>query len=202
MNITPLNVERRELKSKGYTRQLRRSGLIPGVLYGKGGESTPIQVTSSDFGQIIHSAAGTNALINVTISGEAKPQLAMIKEVARDVLHANVIASVDFVRVSLKDKVEVSVPLAVVGNAVNDNGLALLQLREVTILSSPVEIPDSLNVDITGKKIGDTVTVADLSLPNGVEAVTPLEEVVLTIQPPRLQEAAPEEETVEEPVEQ
>ena len=104
MKTATLNVERRELKGKGYNKQLRQSGMVPGVLYGKGGESTPIQVKGSELGQIINTSAGMNALINVTVIGEASAQMAMVKEVSRDLFHANVLTSVDLLRVSLQDK--------------------------------------------------------------------------------------------------
>ena len=194
MKTATLNVERRELKGKGYNKQLRQKGMIPGVLYGKGGESTSIQVKSSELGQIIHTSAGMNALINVTVAGEARPQMAMVKELTRDMFHANILTSVDLIRVSLQDKLEVSIPLNIVGEAINDNGLALLQLREVLVLSIPAEIPDSLDVDISGMKIGDTIAVGNLTFPPGVEAITPLDEVVLTIQAPRVQEEIEEAE--------
>lgn len=195
MKTATLNVERRELKGKGYNRQLRQSGMVPGVLYGKGGESTPIQVRGSELGQIINTSAGMNALINVTVAGDTRPQMAMVKELTRDLFHSSVLTSVDLLRVSLQDKLEVSVPLTVVGEAVDDNGLALLQLREVLVLSVPTEIPDSLSVDISGLKIGDTLTVGSLTMPTGVEAITPLDEVVLSIQAPRVQEEVAETET-------
>lgn len=188
MKTATLNVERRELKGKGYNKQLRQSGMVPGVLYGKGGESTPIQVKGSELGQIINTSAGMNALINVTVIGEASAQMAMVKEVSRDLFHANVLTSVDLLRVSLQDKLEVSIPLTVVGEAVDDGGITLFQLREVLALSVPAEIPDSLTVDISGMKIGDSISVGDLTFPTGVEVMTPLDEVVLSIQAPRVAE--------------
>jgi len=198
-----LQAEYRELASKGYIRGLRLEGKVPGVLYGKGGESIPLTVGSKSLTQAMNTSAGMNVLLNLEIAGK-QAEMAMIKELNRDMLKTGVLTHVDFVRVSLLDKIEVTVPVVLSGEdeRAKDNGVVQQPLREVTILSVPDSIPESVPVDISGLKIGDSITVGDIKFPEGFEVVTDQGEMLVIIAAPRVMEdeaaGDSEEETAEE----
>lgn len=198
MDRLVLKAEKRKLGSKSHLNQLRQAGKVPAVLHNRGEESTHIYVDSLEFKKALHTSAGMNVLLNLDISGE-KTQLARIEDIQYDILREGVYVHIDFGSVSLDQKIEVDVPILLTGQEerANDEGIVSQVLHEVTLLSSPDSIPDNLSVDIRNLTIGDALHVGDLELPSGCEAVTELEETIVSITPPRLEEEAEDEEDEE-----
>lgn len=182
-----LKAERRKLGSKGYRKDMRIAGRVPGVLYGRGGESLSLSVDSVELGKAINTSAGLNVLLNIEL-GEDAQEIAMIKELERDMIKTGAFTHVDFVRISLEDKIEVGVPVVITGEEkrLADGGVIAQPIREVIVLSSPDAIPEHFSIDVSRMVIGDSVTVADISLPEGCELVTEVHEMLVNIMPPRV----------------
>src|SRR5690606_14794505 len=102
---------------------------------------------------------------------------------------------VDFHAVALDQEMQTAVPVDVQGEeARTDNGVVQLVLREVNISCLPTDIPEAIPVDVSGLAIGDVVTVAQLAAPKGVTILNDPEETVVTVTPPRVEEADAAEE--------
>lgn len=174
-------------------RRLRAQNKIPGVVYGMGGEATPISVDWPEFRQAMTTEAGANAL--VTLKYGDKSDVTIVKElqrhpVRRDVLH------VDFVVIDLKEKVEVEVPITLVGEARDvAMGGGMVEQRETEILLTvlPTAIPNEIELDITELQIDQIITVDDLTLPDGCEAVTPGDTPIVSASVARVSEVVEEE---------
>jgi len=163
-----LETEPRTAGSKKNLASLRKNGRIPAVFYGKDIKSESIAVNSKAFISIIE-ANGANAVVYLDFKNGKKP--AIVKSLQRDVLNQNPI-HVDFQAVSLKDKVEVLVPLHIEGVAdgvKNFGGVMEFIVREVKVEALPENIPQKINIDVSALGIGDGVTVADLPETDGVE---------------------------------
>lgn len=199
MNRILIKAENRQLSSKGYLKQMRLGGRVPGVLYGHGGTSIPLSVDGSELGKALHTSAGLNVLLNLEIGTDGQ-EIAMIKSLERDALKTGAFTHVDFVRVSLTDKIEVSVPVFISGDdrRQNDGGVVAQPIREITLLSSPGSIPEHFTVDVSHMSIGDSVTVGDVTLPEGCELVTDIQEMIVQIIPPRVAQEDAAEEAPEE----
>ncbi len=188
---------------------LRRDGRVPAVVYREGKSAVSIQVSDRDLTRILRTKAGENALITLRFNEESKPQLkehpalvsgenaVLIKElqhhpVSRQLLH------VDFHQISLTQKIAVSVPLTMKGEAVGVkiSGGVLEHMRwELEVECLPTDIPAEIPVDISTLDKGQTLHVKDVPLPEGVRAVTdPEQPVVSCVEPQREELAAPAEE--------
>ncbi|MGH9185878.1 MAG: 50S ribosomal protein L25 [Acidimicrobiales bacterium] len=181
--------------------RLRAGGRVPGVVYGHGGDSVPVNVDWRDLRQALSTAAGLNALINLDIGGTS--ELTMVKELQRHPVRHSVL-HVDFVRVRRDEAMTVEVPIELVGEAEDvsrADGLVEHVLRTLTITAKPADIPTELTVDISGLQVGDTVRVADLRLPAGVTTEVDDDEPVVTARIAaalEVPEEAPEAEEAEE----
>lgn len=211
-----LKVGVRSTSGSGPAGRSREEGWIPGVVY-KGGESAvSIRVGSRELGRALHTKAGENVLITLEFDEESKKQLqgrpgwaggenvVLIKElqhhpVSHDLLH------VDFHRISLTQKITVSVPLAFKGESVGvkQAGGVLEHLRwEVEVECLPTEIPAEIPVEISGLEKGQTLHVKEIALPEGVKAVTDPAQPVIACVEPKAEEvpvAGEEAATAEEP---
>ncbi len=191
----------RATSTKSQLRQLRRDGYVPGVVYGRNSEPVNITVDSKDIVAILNTPTGINTLVDLEVDGSKT--LAIIKELQRDILVPDRFISVDFMRVSLRDKLEVQVPVVLMGEAagVKEGGVLQQLLREVTLKCLPTSIPEQLELDISELAVGESLTVADLTIPEDSEMITDAEEIVVTVTAPRLEleeEAVEEEEAPEE----
>ncbi len=190
MQKLDLEVQPREMKStegKKNPNQLRREGWIPGVLYGHG-DPTPITVDAKTFNQAIHTKAGLNALFTVKVGSQSN--LSIIKEVQRDIISRKPV-HVDFQRIDVKEKLEVTVPVHPIGEAPgvkNQQGILEQIQRDIRIKCLPDDIPPSLDVDISHLELHQTIKVKDLTLPKGVEVVTALDYIVFNIVMPKIEE--------------
>lgn len=194
MERVTLEVRRREGVGKSQVRKLRRVGQVPGVVYGRTREPLPVVVESKALRNVLHTQAGMNVLIDLSIaSGDRGSETVMVKEIQRDIFLRDII-HVDFHAISLTEKLETHVPITFLGQAagVAEGGVFEIHLREVLVECLPTQIPEHIEVDINHLAVGDAIHVSDLAVPTDVTIITPLEEVVATVVMPKVvEEAAP-----------
>lgn len=193
--------------SKGDRKELRRRGLVPAIIYGRGVDPLLVSVDSIDLKKAL-SQAGANVLLDMEIKDNnfATQQTVIVKELQRHSIQKDLILHADFLRISMEDKLEVNVPLHFTGEARGVKGGGVLQvlLREVAVRCLPADIPEYINVEVDDLDVGDALTVADLKVPPGVELLEDPGEVVVSVLAPAIEEEAVEEEEVAEaaPVEE
>lgn len=199
MERVTLEAKRRDGVGKNRVRKLRRDGVIPGIVYGRGRDPVPVAVDSKALRSALHTAAGMNVLIDLAIAdGDRKSETVMVKDLQRDIF-VRAITHVDFYAVDLTRVVEARVPITFVGQAagIAEGGIFEVHLREVVVECLPMQIPEHLDVDISGLEVGDSIHVRDLVMPPDVTVVSLPEEVVATVVIPKVIEeptpaAAPE----------
>lgn len=192
MERVSLEASMRQRTGKEGARRLRRAGAIPAVVYGRGRKPVAVAVESRALRTALHTHAGTNVLIDldIRVDGAADRQLVVIKELQRDIFSHEVI-HVDFQAISLEETLEAHVPVILVGTprGVAEGGLLDQHLREVVVECLPTQIPERLEVDVTGLRVGQAVHAGDLKMPEGVTLLTPPGDVVATVLAPRVEEA-------------
>ncbi len=195
MERQALKAEVRTLTGKGHNRRLRGAGKVPGIVYGMQGDVIPLQLDRSALLQAVSTSAGYNILLELDIADSTK-ETVMIKELKRDIMRKDLFTHVDFIRVSLKDKLEVNVPLVITGEprGVQEGGIPQIQLREITLLSLPTEIPENVSVDVSELKVGDSLSVKDIEFSPGIEVLSDPDELIFSVLAPRLEEELEEEE--------
>lgn len=160
--------------------RLRAEGKVPGIVYGHGAEPTAVSVDWRELRVALTTDAGFNALINLEVEGERK--LTIVKELQRDPVRRRV-THVDFLLISRDEELEVDVPISLEGDPVeveHEDGVINQVLFSLAIKAKPGSIPNELTVDVSGMRVGDTVRVGDLTLPEGVATdLDPDEPVVL-----------------------
>jgi large subunit ribosomal protein L25 len=196
---TKLSISAREPEGSRATRRLRRSGRVPGVLYG--GDGDPIAF-SADARELRSALAASGAVLDVVENGASTPAVlksAQYHPVRGETMH------VDLLRVNLTVAIHAVVALELVGGddspGVKNGGVLEQITRELNIEALPAEIPESLTFDVSGLEINDTVTLADVPVPAGVVLLDDLDETVIaTLSPPRVETDADEIESETERV--
>lgn len=195
-----LNVRRREAAGTGAARKCRRDGFIPAVVYGHGQPVSTVAVPVREFGLMLR-RHGSSQVIDLVIEGQEKvaDMAVLLKEMQRDPVTREVV-SLDFQWVSLKEAVQVSVPVTLVGEApgvVEEGGSLDQVLFEIAVSCLPADIPEAITVDISELRIGDSLHVSAVNAPAGVEILANPEDTVVNIaRPISLEdlETRPEEE--------
>jgi len=183
---TKLSIAPRAPEGSRATRRLRRSGRVPGILYGGGGEPLTFSV---DARELRHALAARGAVLEVVGEGPATPAIlksAQYHPVRGDTMH------VDLLRVNLDVAIAAIVPLELVGAedapGAKEGGVLEQITRELHIEALPTAIPESITYDVSGMQINDTVTLSQVLVPAGIALLDDLEEtVVATLTPPRLE---------------
>lgn len=160
--------------------RLRAQGRIPGVVYGQGSDPVTLSVDWKELRQALSTEAGLNALIDLQVDGGTK--LAIVKELQRDPVRHSV-THVDFLLINRDEVIVVEVPVVLEGEAeavYREDGMVDQVLTLLAVRAKPADIPNEITFDISGLTLGDTVRVADLALPAGVEADTEADEPVVT----------------------
>ncbi len=193
MNRYSIEVEKRSKTGKGAARQLRRDDLIPGVVYGNERKPQALTVDPHDLKGKIHS----NAIIDLDIEGEE--ETVMIKDFQKDVIKEEVI-HVDFQQISMDETINITVPIKLVGDApgVREGGVLQQLLREVDIEVLPSDIPEELELNIDDLTLSDSLEVGDLDIPEEVNVLNSLDDVIVTIVAPSEEIDEEEEEELEE----
>lgn len=161
-------------------RRSRKTGEIPGVVYGEGKPTEHVTVSAQDFGRLV-SKEGTGKLIKLKLQkGKASDQdQVLIKSLQRHPVKGNII-HVDFLRVAMDHLVTIKVPLylATEERKTRDGAIVEILLHELEISCLPANIPDRIQFHTNNLTAGGKVHVKDLELGNGIKSVTPLEETV------------------------
>ena len=190
-----LNVKPREQFGSRATRRLRREGLVPGIVYGKGEEARPFQVNERELRHLL--GEGHN-LFDLEIDGSTAVPV-VIKEQQHHPVRGD-ITHIDFHEVRLDQAIQAEVPVELEGGeqspGVREGGVLEHVTREITVEALPTEIPESISVLVLDMEIGDTINLAAVEPPSGVKFVVddPEEITIATLSPPRLEEEEPEVE--------
>ncbi|MEX0824853.1 MAG: 50S ribosomal protein L25 [Pirellulaceae bacterium] len=172
-----LHVEKRETTGTAATRRMRRAGRIPAVLYGHGEKNEHLSVAQPELEALLRHHART-----VKLDGAVK-ETALVSDMQWDPLGIEVL-HLDLIRVNLTENVEVTVPIHLHGEAIGtrEGGTLIENLHAIDIRCSAGSIPDEIEVVVNDLNIGDSLSAGDLTLPSGVELLTPAEEVVLHVE--------------------
>jgi large subunit ribosomal protein L25 len=198
--------ERRTGLGKQAVKRLRNTGLLPAVIYGIGEPPIPIAVKAREMEAILHTT-GRNAIVNLTLNGEeGGDRITLMKEIQHHPLDGRLL-HVDFQHISLTQKITREVPVMAVGTPVgvrSEGGILGHSLHTLEVECLPTEIPDQIEVDVTGLNINKSIHVRDLlSLDSRI--VTDPERLVFLVVPPTVMkepvpgEAPVVEEEVKEP---
>ncbi|OJV98875.1 MAG: 50S ribosomal protein L25/general stress protein Ctc [Microbacterium sp. 67-17] len=174
---TTVHAELRENFGKGFARRLRAAGKIPAVLYGHGTDPVHVALPGHQMLLLVRHA---NALIELDIAG--KSQLALVKDVQKDPVR-QIIEHLDLVVIKKGEKVQVDVPVVVVGESFSGT----IVNQDATSVSLEVEathIPQHVEVDVEGLEEGARITAGELALPKGATLVTDPEVLVVAISVP------------------
>jgi large subunit ribosomal protein L25 len=192
---TKLDVNSRDADGSRAARRLRRSGRVPGVLYGGGGDSQGFDVDARDLRLAL---ARSGAVLDLSVDG-GKATPVVLKEAQRDPVRGQTV-HIDLLRVRLDQAIHAVVPLELTGvddtPGVKEGGILEQIVRELNVEALPTAIPESIEHAVGEMQIGDTIGLELVVMPEGVTLLDDIEDaVVATLSPPKLQ--TEEEEDVE-----
>jgi large subunit ribosomal protein L25 len=177
---TVLLATRRDPAGSRDARRLRRTGLVPGVVYGGDGEPVSFSVNARELRQAL---ANAGAVLDLQIEGEAGTPV-VLKELIRHPV-SGATTHIDLLRVRLDVKIQSQVTVELTGTedapGVKQGGILEHVLREVTVEALPTAIPDSLPLDISELDVGNSISVSAIAAPAGVEIVSDPDATVVTI---------------------
>ena len=183
-----IEVREREQFGSRDTRRLRKQGLIPGVLYGKGKPPHAFVVAERDLRGALTGPSGLHAILDVVLAGQATVHPSILKEYQRDPIRGTV-THVDLQEVRLDQPIQALVAVALVGEApgVKLGGVLTHVTRDVNVEALPMSIPEHVDLDVSALEIGDTLRVEDLPAVSGVTYLDdPHETVIVTVTLPKL----------------
>jgi len=195
-----LKAQVRKTTGNGPARALRREGRIPAVLYGPKTDSMLLSIDLKEFEQIVKKANIGSVLLNLQIqNGKTLTRPAMIKELQTHP-PTGAFLHVDFYEIDMQRKITASVPVVTRGKCegLEEGGLLQIVRREIEMFCLPTAIPESIEVDISGLTIGDSIHVREIALPGDVELPEDIDFTVITVLAPKVEEEVVEEEELEE----
>jgi len=191
MQMQELTIQRREGTGKQLAKRLRRQGSVPAVVYG-GPKAESVSVDPKAVLRMIAGHAGTTQLLTLKIDGEAASRMAIIRAMQFDPVTERLL-HVDLQEVSADKPITVRVAVHPVGEAVgvrDTKGILNLVLHEVSVSCLPTAIPEQIDADVSALAIGDVLTIANLTVPDGVRILNDPGQAVATVSPPMAEEVA------------
>nr|WP_166175627.1 50S ribosomal protein L25/general stress protein Ctc [Altererythrobacter segetis] len=194
-----LPAEARERAGKGASRELRRQGRVPAVIYGGKEEPTPIHLEAKELVRQLGSGHFMNSIVMIDVGGK------MVRTLPKDVaLHpvTDRPLHVDFLRLSKDAKIQVAVPVVFVNEeespGLKKGGVLNVVRHELELVCESDKIPDEIKLDVTGLDIGDSIHISHVTLPEGsVSAITDRDFTIATVVAPSAMKRTDEEEAEE-----
>lgn len=189
MDQVTLSAQRRVETGSRPARRMRREGLVPAVVYGRGLDVIEVAVSARELYRALHTEAGANALIEVEVDN-GDTVLAVAREVQRHPVRGEV-THLDFIKVSLDVAIEAEVSIEYIGipiGVADEDGIVETIENSVMIEALPTAIPSSIALDISELSVGDTLKIADLPDVDGVSYIDDPERPLVTVLIPRIVE--------------
>lgn len=195
---TVLEVTKRKAGSRSNLSGIRNSGGIPANVYGYRTEATPISVDTTSFMKAIQTY-GQNAIFKLNLEGQTVN--VVISEIQRCALKGN-IKHVDFQAINMSEELEVDVPIVVIGEpiGVKEGGVLNLPNRELKIKVQPSQIPESIEIDVSELRVGDTIALSNIRGKIGFDVLHEDDFTLATVTPPASEPASSIDPPVQDPV--
>jgi large subunit ribosomal protein L25 len=188
-----LKAEPRDDVGTGSSRQLRREGYVPGVVYGHGREAAAVKISAHELDMLLGSISASSTVIGLQV-GSRKPNRVLIREIQRHPFRADIL-HVDFFQIREDEKIRVLVPLRLQGTpaGVEAGGVIQQNRHELTVESLPGDLPEAIELDVSGLEVGDSFHVSDIEA-GEITIVDDLDITVCTVLPPTVLKVVEEEE--------
>ena len=180
---------------KNSARRTRVAGRIPGVMYGPDVSPTPVSIDAREFRSAVKAAGGISNVFNLSIDG--KESKVILRELQRDTA-SSMVLHIDFHAISMSKAIHISVPIHFVGlseGVKNEGGIMQTTMRELEVSCLPSNIPEHFEIDVTNLRIGESIHVKDISIPN-TEIVSEQQRTIVVISAPTVMKV--EEPTTDE----
>jgi large subunit ribosomal protein L25 len=179
-----IQAETRTRSGSGVLKQLRREGLLPSVIYGKGIENINLKINAKTFRDILAHSSSDSIVVNLEIDGN-ESQMAFLKDVQYDALSGQALHA-DFRAIDSKTTITANIPIVLTGTAagIKAGGVVdhLIHTMEVTCL--PGDLPETIEIDISPLGLGESILVGEVKLPSGVTSTLNENVLVVTIGKP------------------
>lgn len=188
------------MRGSAASRRLRREGMIPGVLYGRGKTPHAICVPERELRKALTGPAGLHAILDVVLEGQKTTHASILKDYQQDIITGR-LAHIDLQEVRLDQPIHAQVVIELTGEAAGtkEGGVLSQVSREINVEALPLEIPDRIEVDVSAMEMGDTLRLSDVPEPEGVKFLDDPDETVLaTVTVPTREEEPEEPELTEE----
>ncbi|MBF9033895.1 50S ribosomal protein L25/general stress protein Ctc [Rhodobacterales bacterium HKCCE2091] len=184
--IPDLIAEARTGTGKGAARQARRDGMVPGIVYGGGADPQPIQLPFNDLLKRLRAGRFLSTLFNLKIEGQDDVRV-ICRSVQRDVVK-DLPTHVDFMRLRRNSRVNLFIHVDFVNEdkapGLKRGGVLTVVRPEVELIVTAGDIPESITVDLEGLNIGDTITISDVTLPEGAKPTIDRDFVIANVTAP------------------
>ena len=195
-----LKAEARIGSGKRAAKDLRKKDIVPAVVYKGGKDALKLQLAVREFEQVLRTKAGENVIVTLKVTGadkNMKDKTVLIKEIQREPIKDRIL-HVDFNEISLTETLKVNVPLSAHGEpeGKKDGGTLEHVMWELQVECLPTDIPEKIEVEVSGLKIGDAIYVKNIILPAGVKVLNDPELIAMIVKPPKVE--VPKEEVAAE----
>jgi large subunit ribosomal protein L25 len=184
---TILTAHKRDVVGKS-SRRLAAESRIPAVLYGTGRETISLAVDRHDFEQLIAHHSTGSTIFELAVEGEKTPVNALIREMQTNPVKGTIV-HIDFLAVAMDQLIHASITLRFVNDpaGVRAGGVLTTNFHEINVEAKPGDLPEVLEVDVSALEIGDSLHVSDIVAPAGVHILDDPEEVLISVQAPRIE---------------
>jgi large subunit ribosomal protein L25 len=195
-DASTLKAEIREGTGKGVARKLRAAGRLPAVVYGGDDAPTHVSLDAHDAEYLFRNISVDNTIVGLEIEGEKGSVDTLVREIQ---MHPwkPLLLHVDFLRIQKGVMVEMNVPVHLTGTPVGvlvDDGILEQIIHDLPIRCIPSQIPESIDVDVSGLNVHDVMHIADITFTEGVEVMIAQDRTICSVSPARVEEAPAEVE--------
>jgi len=177
-----VSAQGRDDRGKNAARRLRRTGMVPAVIYGGKGDNLAIAVDPKSLQKVLRSEAGRNTILKLDIAGQGAANAILkswqVDPIKETFLHA------DFFRIAMDVAIRVTVPIHTTGEARGvkvDAGILELVARAIQVECLPGDIPERIDVDVTDLGVNESLRVSDLQVPAKVKVLEAADQVVVHV---------------------
>jgi large subunit ribosomal protein L25 len=185
-----LGAQKRDSRGKGAARQLRETGRVPAVLYGRELETLHLSVNAREAEHLFRSISVDNTIVDLKVEGEKETYPTLVREIQAHPWK-NTLVHIDFLRIQQGVAVDVDVPVNLLGipqGVKDDDGVLEQTIHDLPVRCVPSLIPESIDIDVSHLGLNDVLHVSDLPLQEGIEVRIPGERTICSVAVPRVSE--------------